>query len=216
MRNRIVRYWIMFALLTVAAYFSLAHLLSQGGDVLLADLAAFIPKQIGEWSGKDSKITEGTKRLLGSENVLIREYSPSGSGRAILLCVIFAGGSHRIAHPPEVCYEGQGWAITINEELDLEFPSSPPVIRKINHLRITGARDVLDVVVWYRTPDSETASFLWQKLKMLFGGGRWSFMIRLSTNLDPEDPDGSLQRLARFGAGLQPHLDALSRAMEGR
>jgi EpsI family protein len=152
----------------------------------------------------------------------MREYVHDGDAAArhpVLLCITFSAGSHRIAHPAEVCYEGQGWDVAVNEEivLDLEGEGAG---QEVNHLLISRKEERCEVIVWYRTSTQETSSFIRQKFEMLFahlfGGRRWSAMIRLSAFEEPGSEATAIESLEKFAQALHPHLDVLGREMESR
>jgi EpsI family protein len=218
MKNRWMRYGILFALLLCAAVFSLLHLFSSGKGEARVDMERVIPLRLPTWEGRDLSLEPGTLRLLGTENVLFRKYAKAGA-KDVLLCLTLSGGDHRIAHPAEVCYEGQGWEVAINEELNFSFTAeSPEQGRKVNHLRILKEKTVLEVIVWYRTSSYDTASFIRQKFGMmfsrLFGQSRWSAMIRISAPADKTGSDRALEAIKDFGKELMPYLDALNRHLE--
>jgi EpsI family protein len=223
LRKGLVRYWILFGILLMASGLSLVHLFSMGRQEEWIDLSRLIPRTVGAWSGRDEALDAGTRRLLGAKNVLLRAYTctdPDAKRPPVLCCITFSAGSHRIAHPAEVCYEGQGWDINVNEELDFKFQGAGPAGKRVNHLRITRKGETYDVAVWYRTSSRETPSFFRQKFEMLmsnlFGGNRWSAMIRLSAPVDPKNEASALQSIQDFAGALHPCLDALNREMEAR
>jgi EpsI family protein len=213
-----IRYGILLALLVVSALLSMGHLLLLKGQERGIDLAGLIPMRLGAWQGEDLTVTEGTRRFLGAKSVLLRRYRHPKEG-TVVLCITFTGGSHRITHPAEVCYEGQGWTIHHNENQVFKFPGTPPVEKEVNLLKVSDAHKALDVIVWYKTPTFEGASYLRQKfemlLKPLLGGERWSAMIRLSCEVSPNAPGRSMDTLARFGQRLLPHLDAITGKANG-
>ncbi len=202
----------LIALLLPVSLVSLGRLLVLEGSEAGIDLDAIIPKRVGEWMGTDEEVTEGTKRLLGAKNVLIRNYARPGRP-GVLLCITFSAGSHRTTHPAGVCYEGQGWNILVDESLDFEFKGETAVYKTVNHLEVNKGERTLDVIVWYRTNSQDTASYLRQKIDMLFcglfGGHRWSAMIRLSAIGDGRNPAAALEAIADFGGTLLPYLGRL-------
>ena len=144
--------------------------------------------------------------------MLLRSYERPGHP-PVMLCVTFTGGSHRMTHPAEVCYEGQGWDISRNEEVDFLFSGTPPVKKKVNRLTLSREGRTLEVIVWYRTSAFETASYIRQKLAMVLkpflGGNQWSAMIRLSAPEDPSQAHPPLESIAAVGGALLPWLDEL-------
>ncbi|MFH1998360.1 MAG: exosortase C-terminal domain/associated protein EpsI, partial [Planctomycetota bacterium] len=158
-------------------------------------------------------------RLLGTENVLLRSYAPPDQNDTpVLFCLTFSAGNHRVAHPPEVCYEGQGWTVDRNKESILEFPGGGHAAMKVQHLSISRGGRTQEVIIWFRNGSSDTSSFFQQKVEMLlsslFGHHPWTAMIRLSAVTESGEAQQALESIASFGAALLPYLDALSQKME--
>lgn len=217
MKHPHVRYGILFFLLLCAAAFSMAHLLTSGGGEKDVDLKGLFPVRLDGWQGRDLSLDPDTLRLLGTKNVLFRHYEKAGE-ESVLLCLTLSGGDHRIAHPAEVCYEGQGWEIAANEERVLAFPHGSGQEKGVNYLKILREGKTQEVLVWYSTSSYDTASFIKQKFGMmfgrLFGQSRWSAMVRLSAPRDGRAPERALRSLCNFGAVLMPHVDALHEQLE--
>ena len=221
MRNRHLRFWILFALLLGASYFSVSHFLSSGEREEPIELSVFFPIDIGQWHGDEAFLAPGTLRILGTDNVLFRTYSKPGR-KSVHLCTTFTAHSHRTTHPPEVCYEGQGWEVQLKEGLELTLAGSLPAKKMVTHFRVYhGGNGVThDVVVWYRTPSYDTASFVKQKFAMLFSrlfsASSWSVMVRLSCDTAAEGGSGPLDSIADFAGCLLPCLDRVSRELEAK
>jgi EpsI family protein len=185
------------------------------------DLSGAFPLQLGGWQGHDLLLTKGTLRLLGTDNVLLRSYKRQDSkSPEVMFCITFSAGNHRITHPPEVCYEGQGWEISLNEQMDFRFPTEPPVEKKVVHFMIHRKGEIQDVIAWFKSETKETSSYLRQKFEMLmgmlFGRNQWCALVRLSAPVEGGDHDSALAAMAELGAELLPHLDSLSRNLERR
>ena len=211
------RYVIMVVLLLAACAVSVNHLFFTGSREKSIDLTRLIPGSMESWAGADLELEDGTLRLLGTNNVLLRLYKDtSGRFDPVCLCLTFTWGNHRVTHPPEICYEGQGWEIQGKKEMSFTVQADPPVDLRVNRMRIFKRGEVHEVVVWYRSAGSETASYLQQKFEMLlsklFGTGRWTAMVRLSCRVEGEDR--ALESIAAFSGALLPHLDELARKVE--
>jgi EpsI family protein len=211
------RYVIIVVLLLAACAVSVNHLFLAGLREKPIDLTRLIPESMATWEGGELEIAEGTLRLLGTNNVLLRQYEDtSGRYDPVCLCLTFTWGNHRVTHPPEICYEGQGWEIQGKKEMTLTLQADPPVPHPVSRMRIFKRGEVHEVIVWYRSAGTDTASYLQQKFEMLlsklFGTGRWTAMVRLSCRVNGEDR--ALESIAAFGGALLPHLDELARKVE--
>jgi EpsI family protein len=218
-RSPWLRFSIIAVLLIAAGLFSLQNLRSLDVREKPVNLSAAFPLELGEWKGQDGVLTKGTLRLLGTDNVLLRSYRRRGGrGPEVMFCITYSAGNHRITHPPEVCYEGQGWTIGFNEEIDFRFPTAPPVMKKVKHFVIHSKEESQDVLAWFESDAEETSSYLYQKFRMLlgtiFGQDRWCALVRLSAPVEGGDHEAALAAMADLGAELMPHLESLSRNLE--
>ncbi len=73
------------------------------------------PQTVGEWKGKDLKITELEYRILETRNLISRLYT-NPHGEEIYLFIIYSETNRSVFHPPEVCLMGSGITIENKQE----------------------------------------------------------------------------------------------------
>ncbi len=166
-----------------------------------------VPETVAQWRGIDVPLEERQYRLLETRDVLLRRYQARG-GDAVLACVAVAGPENKAAHPPEVCYRGQGWTIEAHVAWDVTLAGR---VRPLEELVISqeGAREL--VWSWYRVGAEETASW-WREqwlalLARLRRAPTPAALLRFSTPLRDDDLDATRRRLASFLEQFLPEVD---------
>ena len=69
-----------------------------------------IPLKLGRWRGKELPVPKAVIDALETDDVLMRAYTKD-TGEKIVFAAVFAMDNRRAAHPPEICYRGQGWSV---------------------------------------------------------------------------------------------------------
>ena len=69
-----------------------------------------IPLKFGRWRGEELPVGEAVVETLETDDVLMRSYTKD-TGEKIVFAAVFAMDNRRAAHPPEICYRGQGWSV---------------------------------------------------------------------------------------------------------
>jgi EpsI family protein len=202
---------LVVALLLVGASVLAAWQLHRPAPITGALRLAAIPSAIGDWRGRDLEVTERQQGLLETRDVLLREYR--GGADEVLACVAVAGPSSKAAHPPEVCYRGQGWHVVAQTIWDAPLGGrSRPLCELI--VEREGAREL--VWSWYRVGADETESWWreqWLAVKArLAGRDVPAALLRFSTPVadpaGPEEQRAAQARLVRFLGMFLPVADA--------
>ena len=156
---------------------------------------------IGPWTGTDVPVSPRTLELLGADRVLNRTYS-SQAGH-VHLCVVESRKRRSSIHPPEVCYRGWGYEVQRSGRTTVTPASSSPF--EANVLRLNKPDRRLAVLFWYRSGDRRTTSYLEQQLRLVLrlpfgnsGGGDGVALVRLSTEILPDEPDADERAMARL------------------
>jgi EpsI family protein len=162
---------------------------------------AAIPAAIGAWSGTDLPIGKRVYELLETEDILMRRYRRPADRAGVDLYVVHAADSRKVAHPPEICFSGGGYAAPEKGERAIAGPRGPiPAIRML--LAHEGGETLL-VYYWYRLDGRDTASYLGHQLETVFRQIRRErhegSMVRLSTPVGPDGVAGAEARIAAFG-----------------
>lgn len=106
-----------------------------------------LPLQIGDWIGKEIPLDEAIVLAADTDAHLSRRYSRPCDSESLWL-YIASGVRARdlMPHRPEVCYTGQGWALTDKQFVELPFSNGTKL--PCNCFRFTrGALNTSNVVV---------------------------------------------------------------------
>jgi EpsI family protein len=100
---------LLVVLLGMCAVFSLPkQLMYQPVGVKLE-----LPEEIGDWHGKDMKITDLEISTLGKETEFARKVYNNGRGDELQVTIVLAGHDMNTSiHRPERCLIAQGWSLT--------------------------------------------------------------------------------------------------------
>ncbi len=201
-------YWGMLTGLILAALITGAY--SYETDVpQMGEQAETIPLEIGNWVGRSMEVDEKTKRVLGTEDMIMRIYHRRKD--VVNLAVIFSMGKRKVTHPPEQCYAAGGTEIE-----DIAYDSFVTEAgRKINGRRLVlmgrGGRQA--VLYWYRVGDVNTGNFLRQQAQvilsnLLMRSGTRVALIRLSTYIgSPDEEKQGMTRLKDFARAAFPEIE---------
>lgn len=180
------RYVVALALTGAAALATWRGAQPRGAPV--AAFTATIAHSIGDWTGSDKSLTARQYDLLETRDILFREYA-RGDAR-VLACVAVAGAEGKAAHPPEICYRGQGWDVVDQRQRDVVLAGRA---RAIDRLLVRQDGVELLVWSWYRVGAEETPDWL-REQQLAFaatfaGRDDRAALLRFSTSLGKFAPN---------------------------
>ncbi len=197
--------WVVIGILALSATVTVSVSYSAR-ETDRAISVASIPKTIEDWEGIDIEIDERTYDLLETRNVMMRQYTRKGEA-PVVLCIVMSEQNRTALHPPEVCYEGDGYEIL--DKKAAITSANPGVMPTANRMVLSkeGRRQL--VFYWYKTGAAYTHSFYKQQwdgfIGQLLKSGNPSMLIRISTPLYPDETESD-QRIERFAKILLPAL----------
>jgi len=199
----------LVALLLAALALAATALLRAPVATESASRVAKLPSALAGWSSRDVPLEERHYRLLETRDVMLRDFAAADGSAGVLACVAVAGPARKAAHPPEICYRGQGWTIEQQREWELLLAGRT---RPFQELVVAQHGERLLVWSWYRVGDEETESW-WREQWLALGArvGRRdapAALLRFSTPLGGDGIEGARLRLARFLAQFLPAADA--------
>lgn len=162
-----------------------------------------IPVRLGAWEGQDLEVDDRTKALLGTDQVVLREYRDP-DGMAVWMAVVYAAENRSAFHPPELCYTGSNFellerrrvAVTTTEE---EAPA-------VNRLLLTNGQQRLVAYYWFTAGDRLFTDYHHQQVRLIWDQMRHQpsngTLVRVSTLVDGEDVDTAEHRLAEMATLL--------------
>lgn len=205
----------------VSFYISIAILLTTMGGVyamaqrpemsVLETRLKKLPLEINTWRGEELRMDEAVYKVLNADENVFRNYYSSSQG-ALNLYIGYYGTRRggRAAHLPQYCYTGQGWAIErwetatiLTDNVRGPVNVHKMVVKKGSHRQL--------VVFWFQSFDQRVMTngleLNLRKLKnrFLYNRSDGAF-VRLSTDINEDDVEGTFRRLSYFAKGLLPLL----------
>jgi EpsI family protein len=119
MNNKVIRYISIIILLGFTSLFSINLYFQNRVARDRVDIRTF-PYIIGNWKGKDLRVTEYEYSVLETRNLILREYVNSSNDR-LTLFIIYSETNRSVFHPPEVCLIGSAIKILDKETEEIDF-----------------------------------------------------------------------------------------------
>ncbi|MEZ6177286.1 MAG: EpsI family protein [Candidatus Scalinduaceae bacterium] len=168
-----------------------------------------LPVIINGWYGEDIEVDDRTLEILETNDVLMRHYKKD-TNLPIELCIVYADNNRKVAHPPEVCYEGGGWSLEEKQPVLLSFKYDKfPEFRAIRLVLEKGEEKLL-VLYWYKCNREYTYNYYRQQINIVMSeiktGKSTSGLIRLSTLIVNNDEPGAMMRIQEFIMDMLPFL----------
>jgi len=205
------------ATLTVALTLVLNHLVPEAGKEIAygEHVSRKIPFRIGDWvSSRDLVVSEEAKRVLGTDDILHRVYRIPGEPGEVLLSLVFSAGHRHSMHPPEVCYQSQGYKLIGRSSVVL------PYDRRATVLRLAGPDGETLVNYWFFSEGRETPSYMTHQVHLILNqilfSTQPSVLLRLSTKIVNQDAKAAQEKLSAFASEAIPVLrENLPRSVSG-
>jgi len=190
----------IIVLLVIAAGLSVALYFRPVDETASVKITNF-PMEIGEWHGKDIQLEEKVYKILETRNLVMREYKNIATNQVVYLYIVASDINRRVAHPPEVCYTGDGVEILEKKEANLGFLKVDSFISRKN-----GNESL--IFYWFKAGDKFTTSYLIQQAKsavnQMMGKNTGSALIRVSTDIINKDKEKASQLLQEFSRKIIP------------
>ena len=193
---------VLCVLIAAAAISMSSYLASRSPDDNGVDISDF-PKQIGEWSSQDIALDKRVYDLLETDNLIMRNYTDP-DGRLINLYIIYSRTNRKVAHPPEICLQGDGALITGKRPVKLTDSITA------TELILDGNKNKEITLYWYKAGKKFTNDYVKQQLDMslkIITGQKTSIaMIRLITPYEGDKVD-EFAMLQSFARSIEPLLE---------
>ncbi|MFC1667453.1 exosortase C-terminal domain/associated protein EpsI [Candidatus Omnitrophota bacterium] len=205
MKNIDKNFIIIIILLIAVGSLSLMLYFRKVVDFNSMEISEF-PKEIAGWTSEDIPLDERTYAILETKNVVMRKYK-NPKGNIIYLYIVVSESNRRVAHPPEVCYTGDGLEITEKEEFHFRISGLEEELL-VNSFVSRKDRNKSLVFYWYKSGDKFTAHYLTQQAKAAFnqlmGKASIAALIRISTPIDGGGKNKASQILQEFSKKIVP------------
>ena len=95
-------------------------------------LAEF-PMQIGNWSGKDVKLSEEIIEIAGNDDYVARDYFNIKTSEKVNLYIAYSARPRTMrGHKPEICYPGNGWIHDSSKNVNVNLKSGKQITCRVH------------------------------------------------------------------------------------
>ncbi|HZU99381.1 MAG TPA: EpsI family protein [Planctomycetota bacterium] len=180
-------------------------LLDRKPDVKAPPIATAIPAAIGSWTATELPIEDFVRETLQTNDLISRRYVKSGES-PVFLYIAASRGDRKVAHPPEVCAPGNGWAV--EDETEVELVRG---VRAETFMLVRGP-ERQRIVYFYAAGCWLGPSYVASQLRAALARFRSpdvpSALVRLSAPVrDPESDAEAWRSIRAFAAELLPALE---------
>ena len=132
-----------------------------------------LPLRFGSWQGSDAQIDQQLYDMLGTKDVLIRQYK-DGEGNVVDLAVVYSAENRQSFHPPELCFLGGGVELTekTHEVIALGEGENLSVNKLLMQIKLQGDSDRYEKAVawyWFSAGSRFIADFYKQQAYVILG-----------------------------------------------
>jgi len=173
------------------------------------------PVEIGGWTSKLLEADELTIEILGTEDILERQYVEPGTDRFVNLLIVFAVNNREAFHEPQYCMTGVGSNLVVDETRTIDVPGigEQPfnyMVFSMQDRRGSDHKVRLVMANLYACRRTMTADWMTQQMNIMLDGlgGRPASgaMIRYTTPVVTTDEDAweFLQTFVRMSLPIVP------------
>ena len=192
--------FIALILIVVAVLSLISYLPIKSSPTAIINVTDF-PKTIGEWVSQDIPLTERVYELLETKNLIMRNYI-NKQGEAVNCYIIYSQDNRKVAHPPEICLQGEG--ATVVEKTAIQVTDSIKATKLI--LEKSLSREL--VIYWYKAGNLNTNDYIKQQLKIVINRmlhkSSSGALIRLATEIKGDKQNKALSLIQTFAMQIEP------------
>jgi EpsI family protein len=204
-----LRFWATVALLLGA--YVLLHAMSHGEPVIPHQPLRVLPYTVGNWSGQEQALSEGTIKAVGVSDYTNRLYYEATEPPVQLYIGYYA--SQRTGdtiHSPKNCLPGAGWEPILAGYATIPVTEGRKIV--VNDYVIQKELDKELVLYWYqgrgRVIASEYAGKFWLVVDAISRNRTDGALVRLATPMKDDEMKARM-RLIGFAQSLFPDLDTI-------
>jgi len=192
---------VIILIIVVLAVFFVANSFRSSPDRPPITEAYSLPLTFGTWEGTDLVYNrELLTSWLGTDFITFRNYENRANGHVVTLYLAYYPDldSSDMAHSPEVCYPGQGWKITKDDDIDIMISG-----RRENVMR-------LDI---HKGSEQQVVYSWWQTENRIIGENAWYHLYQILNKVARRDTSSIWVRISTESAkgpeGEDPEEDVL-------
>jgi EpsI family protein len=176
------------------------------------------PEVIGDWRmvkdlyAQDMETAKRVFSILETEDTIYREYRDV-SGNSVDLVIVYSPHTRKVAHPPDICFQGGGWKQQIKGALSAPYGLASG-LDEINRIILDRGDQKQIALYWYKSGKQQTSSYLEQQIGYLLNSilrrNRGVALIRLTAYADSADEvTTKTQQLEAFAKLVIPLVDTV-------
>jgi len=178
--------------------------LALGRGVLRA-----IPATFGPWTGTDYSFEDAVVEELRADDLLVRRYE-NGEDR-VWLCIVYDQNRRYGAHDPQLCYEGQGFAIAREGHARIE--DGTPQGLEADTFVAEREHETRFVAYWWTTRGLATNDVDAFRARMAVLGAldnrSWGAFVRVESVVRPDGMPAARARVLDFAGRVARGLPAV-------
>jgi len=173
---------------------------------------SMFPKQIGEWTGKESRFDQKIYDILGVEDSFLGNFR-SQDGRNVNLYIGYYESQREgdLIHSPRNCMPGSGWNVADISYETIKHPSGESGNAKVIKLLLKKGAQKQIVLYWFHSRGRIIHSEYWQKIYLvvdsIFRHRTDGSFVRLIAPVINGDESSTVNNLKEFGELLMPILE---------
>ncbi len=161
-----------------------------------------IPYIIDSWKGRDIPISERTYRILGTKDVVSREYI-NPSGFVVFLLIVFSDTNREAFHLPEICFGGGGASMMGKSIKKVSIKGKEIKVNKLYIENKSGDQMSGQMILYYFISGKHsTPNFYLQQIYFVINQVRYrkgmGALVRVSTDASSGEMDKALTQDQEF------------------
>ena len=174
---------------------------------------AAVPLALDDWQGADLHVDDHVYDVLGTRDVLTREYR-NPEGRRVGLTVVLARQTRRRTHPPEQCFVGDGYTLTATSQRETPLTADQAPLR-VQELVFT--RGDSRIVTWYffKSGNKLSTSYWRHQIGVAFSKLAYPDSADVLVRVDSYIPEGE-SGIEQGRAALDQFLKVFAHSLIGK
>jgi EpsI family protein len=181
--------------ISLLAGFSTIFLLPHTNTAMPAGIAMTLPTFVGNWVGKDEKVTARELDVLAKDTQFARKTYTNFDGDVIFVSIVMSGDDMASSiHRPERCLPAQGWSVQRSDKTVVPIGNKPLAMTKLHNVHPVQQSDKSRLLVrnlnyyWFvgvraMTPSHLNRTIIDMRDRILRGEAqRWAYVTD-STNI---------------------------------
>jgi hypothetical protein len=185
-----------------------------------AQLLKDVPMEVGDWEGKDLKVTEEVRDTAGAVGCVSRQFKNLRTGEVVRLWLIVGHARDIANHTPDICYKGAGFSMrsSISSLYPFEYDGQSGRKERADFWTNTFTKEDafsgrrLERVFWSWYKPIPGSPIVWQAEKsprFVFGNARALFKMYFASEMRSLNEATDESSAAKFGKEFLPVIERI-------